>query len=125
MIYRLRIGCMPGISSARLGISVPELGQYSAPFKIGSNIYDGVFRDTLRFFYYARSGVPITEPYAEGYPRQSYFEHDNAATYHDQALRRYASGRQSASGSDEAQSHAGHTIAATARFAITLTRCAR
>lgn len=62
-------------------ITIPEFGQYSYVFKIDYDIYNDAFRDLLRFFYYARSGYAIEEPYAEAYPRQAYFAADNNAPY--------------------------------------------
>lgn len=60
---------------------VPSLGQRSFYFKIAPSVYDKVFRSVLRFFYYARSGEAIVEPYAEGFTRPGYYLNDDKANY--------------------------------------------
>jgi endoglucanase len=40
-------------------------GESSYPFAIAPDIYRGLARDALRFFYHSRSGVPIAMPYAQ------------------------------------------------------------
>lgn len=41
----------------------------SLQFKIGFNVFDGLLRDSLRYYYYQRQGIAIEEPYAEGFTR--------------------------------------------------------
>jgi len=62
-------------------IEIPQLGQYSYPFGIGNHVYTDALRDLLRFFYYARSGEEMVEPYSEGYTRQAFFVEDRVAPY--------------------------------------------
>jgi endoglucanase len=62
-------------------LHVPEINQVSPPFDIDKNAYNQPFRDSLRFFYYARSGQEIAEPYAEGYPRPAIYTNNAAARY--------------------------------------------
>ncbi len=50
-------------------LQLPELGVSSPPFVIATNVYQKLFRDTLRFFYYQRATVAVTNPYAEGITR--------------------------------------------------------
>ena len=62
-------------------IAIPALGQYSAAFAIAEKAYQPLLRDVLRFFYYARSGEEIREPFAEGHARLAHFERDTHAMY--------------------------------------------
>ncbi len=50
-------------------LQLPELGVSSPQFVIATNVYQKLFRDTLRYFYYQRATVAITNPYAESYTR--------------------------------------------------------
>jgi hypothetical protein len=65
----------------RYVVCCPEIGQTSQAFDIRSDVFDQVFRDSLRFFYYARSGEEIAEPSAEGYPRPSIYTNNSACAY--------------------------------------------
>lgn len=60
---------------------VESLNQASQSFEISTDVYDQKFRDALRFFYYARSGEAIVEPFAEGHTRQAFYENEVAAPY--------------------------------------------
>jgi len=62
-------------------IEVPELGAKSVGFVIATNVYQSLVRDALRFFYYARSGVPIESPYAEGFTRPASYANNTNASY--------------------------------------------
>lgn len=62
-------------------VEVPELGASSQSFVIATNVYQSLFRDSLRFFYYSRSGMPIVAPYAEGYTRAAVHPETTHATY--------------------------------------------
>jgi hypothetical protein len=62
-------------------VEVPELGASSQNFVISTNVYQSLFRDSLRFFYHSRSGVPIVAPYAEGYTRAAVHPETTGATY--------------------------------------------
>ncbi len=55
--------------------------QESQEFTIADTVYDNIFRDALRFFYFSRSGEAIKEPFAEGYTRPAFFENGQVATY--------------------------------------------
>jgi hypothetical protein len=59
----------------------PELDQVSPAFEIGDKAFNGPFRDALRFFYYARSGNVIAEPFAEGHPRPTIYAGNSACAY--------------------------------------------
>jgi len=50
-------------------LQLPELGVSSPQFVIATNVYQNLFRDTLRYFYYQRATVAITNPYGESYTR--------------------------------------------------------
>ncbi len=65
----------------RYYIYCPELNQQSVDFTIGKKAFDSAFRDSLRFFYHARSGQAIVEPYAEGHPRMSVYANNSACRY--------------------------------------------
>ncbi len=54
----------------------------SVVFPIGAGVYTKEFRDALRFFYYERGGVPIVNPYAEGYTRPAAYPNTAAIHYH-------------------------------------------
>ncbi|MGA3144094.1 MAG: glycoside hydrolase family 9 protein [Verrucomicrobiota bacterium] len=76
-------------------VEAPELGASSQNFSIGTNVYQGLFRDSLRFFYYSRSGMPIVQPFAEGYTRAAIHpETTNAAYNYDPAYGHYNFGAQ-------------------------------
>ncbi len=68
-------------STGEYRLEVPEIEQVSQVFKINDDAYNEIFRDALRFFYYARSGEAIIEPFAEGYSRQAFYENETAAPY--------------------------------------------
>lgn len=59
-------------------LELPELGAQSVDFAIATNVYHGLFRDALRFFYYSRASVPIGGPNAEGYARVALHPATNA-----------------------------------------------
>ncbi len=65
----------------RYVIYCPELGQTSPAFDVGVKSYDKAFRDALRFFYYARSGNDIAEPYAEGHTRPTIYANNSNSPY--------------------------------------------
>ncbi|HLV81751.1 MAG TPA: glycoside hydrolase family 9 protein, partial [Chthonomonadaceae bacterium] len=72
-------------------VEAPELHARSQPFRIASDVYNSVFRDSLRYFYYSRSGEPIVAPFAEGYPRPIVHADSRRATYNYAPARgRYA-----------------------------------
>ena len=77
--YQADFGALrtPGVYRFEL----PELGAQSPNFFIATNVYHGLFRDTLRFFYYSRASVPIVAPYAEGYNRAAVHPDTTNATY--------------------------------------------
>jgi len=62
-------------------VEVPELAARSAPFAVATNAYHQLVRDSLRFFYYSRSGEAITEPFAEGYTRGALHTETTHAAY--------------------------------------------
>jgi hypothetical protein len=62
-------------------ITCPEIGQTSVVFEIRKDVYDTAFRDALRFFYFARSGLEIAEPYAEGHTRPAIYTNNSASIY--------------------------------------------
>ncbi|HEY4785078.1 MAG TPA: glycoside hydrolase family 9 protein, partial [Bacteroidales bacterium] len=66
-------------------IEVASLSQRSSNFYISSTVYNNAFCSALRFFYYARSGEGIVEPYAEGYTRPGYYINDSQAAYESNA----------------------------------------
>lgn len=66
----------------RYRVEAPSLETSSAPFTISPNVYNRAFRDSLRYFYYERSGVPIEGPSAEGYVRPAVCPDNFAAAYH-------------------------------------------
>lgn len=78
-IYEANFGALqtPGVYQ----VEVPGLGAQSPPFLIATNVYQSLFRDALRFFYYSRSGVAIAEPYAEGFDRPALRWGNTNATY--------------------------------------------
>lgn len=59
----------------------PEIGQVSPVFEIGENTYNAAFADSLRFFYYARSGNAIAEPFAKGHARPAIYQNNSACAY--------------------------------------------
>ncbi|MFO1477762.1 MAG: glycoside hydrolase family 9 protein [Verrucomicrobiota bacterium] len=77
--YQADFGALTAPGTYRL--EVPGIGAQSVPFVIATNVYQGLFRDALRFFYYSRSGVPIAQPYAEGFTRPALFAGNSNATY--------------------------------------------
>ena len=62
-------------------LELPEIGARSGDFSIATNVYQRLFRDALRFFYYSRAGVPILEPYAEGCARAAVHADSTNASY--------------------------------------------
>ncbi len=62
-------------------IDIPELGQTSLEFDISAAAFNLAYRDALRFFYYARSGNAIAEPYAEGFTRPTIYANNAACQY--------------------------------------------
>ena len=64
-------------------VEAPEISERSYTFTIGGDVYNKSFRDLCRFFYYARSGPEISEPYAEGYPRRAFYASDTKASFVD------------------------------------------
>jgi endoglucanase len=79
VIYQAEFGAFrtPGVYC----LEVPELGARSPEFQIATNIYQRLFRDALRFFYYSRSGVPMVQPFAEGYTRSAVHPETTNAFY--------------------------------------------
>ena len=65
----------------RYVVCCPEIGQTSQAFDIRSNVFNEAFRDSLRFFYYARSGYEIAEPSAEGHTRPTIYASNSASAY--------------------------------------------
>lgn len=65
----------------RYVIYLPELDQWSAVFDIHAKAMNRPFRDALRFYYYARSGFPVAEPYSEGHPRPTIYANNAACAY--------------------------------------------
>ncbi|MFA5292301.1 MAG: glycoside hydrolase family 9 protein [Phycisphaerae bacterium] len=65
----------------RYVVTCPEIGQTSQAFDIRSDVFDEVFRDSLRFFYFARSGQAIAAPYAEGYTRPAIYTNNTTCAY--------------------------------------------
>jgi hypothetical protein len=59
----------------------PELWQTSVPFDISKKAFDSALRDSMRFFYYARSGSAMVEPYAEGHTRPAIFANNSTCVY--------------------------------------------
>ena len=62
-------------------VEVPSLSARSQPFVIAADVYRKLFRDSLRFFYYSRSSLPIADPHAEGYTRATLHAEDTRASY--------------------------------------------
>jgi len=77
--YQANFGALRTPGTYRL--EVPALGARSVNFVIATNVYQSLFRDALRFFYYSRSGMPIAEPFAEGYTRAAVHPETTNATY--------------------------------------------
>jgi hypothetical protein len=79
VVYQVDFGVlrMPGTYRVEL----PELGARSQNFSIGTSVYDSLFRDALRFFYFSRSGVPMVNPFAEGCLRSALHAANTNATY--------------------------------------------
>jgi hypothetical protein len=67
----------------RYVIYSPELDQVSQPFDIGKKVFDKIFRDGLRFFYYGRCSTDINEPYAEGHTRPAVYKGTSPYDYDD------------------------------------------
>jgi endoglucanase len=68
----------------RYKIVLPEpqmSGQQSVEFEIGDKVFNKVFRDALRVFYYMRCGQEINQPYAEGYIRPAIYANNADANY--------------------------------------------
>ncbi|HOK65326.1 MAG TPA: glycoside hydrolase family 9 protein [Anaerohalosphaeraceae bacterium] len=65
----------------RYWIEVPEIGQRSPVFTIHPKTFNRAFRDALRFFYYARSGYEIAEPFAEGHSRPAIYANNETCRY--------------------------------------------
>jgi endoglucanase len=65
----------------RYVVCCPEIGQTSQAFDIRSDAFDEIFRDSLRFFYYARNGYEINEPSAEGHTRPAIYASNSASAY--------------------------------------------
>ncbi|MEN2774320.1 glycoside hydrolase family 9 protein [Acetivibrio clariflavus] len=59
-------------------ICVSGIEEKSYKFKIGSNLYEGLLYDALRYFYYQRQGIDLVEPYAQGFARKDLTPMDNA-----------------------------------------------
>jgi endoglucanase len=53
----------------RYYVSVAGSLEPSPVFEIDWRIYKPVLRDALRYYFYARQGIAIEEPFAEGFPR--------------------------------------------------------
>lgn len=53
----------------------------SLKFKIGQDIYKELITDSARYFYYQRQGIELSEPYAEGYPREDKTPQDSIASF--------------------------------------------
>jgi endoglucanase len=88
VIYQADFGALraPGIYTLQL----PELGVSSQPFVIATNVYQKLFRDALRFFYFSRASVAITNPCAEGITRAAVHpESTNASYNYDPSLGHY------------------------------------
>jgi endoglucanase len=69
-------------SSGKYYIKVDEPGVVdSVPFQIGNTVYDDLFRDMQRFYYYQRANVDLIEPYAEGFARQAIHTQDHNLRY--------------------------------------------
>jgi len=77
--YQADFGALRTPGTYRL--ELPQLGAQSPAFVIATNAYQGLFRDALRFFYYSRSGAPISEPFAEGCTRPALYANNTNATY--------------------------------------------
>jgi endoglucanase len=61
-LQRIDFGSFAGNGSAlRLVVD----GVTSAPFAVAGDVYGGLARDSLRFYYYQRCGQPLTEPQVE------------------------------------------------------------
>jgi endoglucanase len=65
----------------RYVVYCPQIDKTSLPFDIRKNVFDEAFRDSLRFFYFARSGQEIAEPYAEGHTRPAIYNNNSACSY--------------------------------------------
>ncbi len=65
----------------RYVIVCPEIGQTSQAFDISAKTFNEPLRDALRFFYYARSGNDIIEPYAEGHARPTIYANNTSCPY--------------------------------------------
>ena len=82
VIYQGDFGALQTPGTYR--VEAPELGAVSQNFVIGTNVYQSLFRDSLRFFYFSRSATPSVAPFAEGYTRGAVHpENTNAAYNYD------------------------------------------
>jgi hypothetical protein len=79
VIYRADFGALQTPGTYR--VEVPSLNARSQPFVIATDVYRKLFRDSLRFFYYSRSSLPIANPHAEGYARDTLHAGDTVAGY--------------------------------------------
>jgi hypothetical protein len=79
VIYRADFGALQTPGTYR--VEVPSLNARSQPFVIAADVYRKLFRDSLRFFYYSRSSLPIANPHAEGYTRATLHAGDTVAGY--------------------------------------------
>src|SRR5262249_12533216 len=79
VLYQADFGSLRTPGTYRL--ELPQLGVASQNFTVASNAYQGLFRDSLRFFYYSRAGVPIVQPFAEGYTRAAVHPGTTNASY--------------------------------------------
>lgn len=94
VIYRADFGALQTPGTYR--VEVPSLNARSQPFVIASDVYRKLFRDSLRFFYYSRSSLPIANPHAEGYTRATLHAGDTNASYnYDPNFGNYHYGSQS------------------------------
>ncbi len=93
IIYQADLGSVRTPGTYR--VEVPELGTASQNFEIKTNAYQNLFRDSLRFFYYSRAGVAISQPFAEGFTRAAVHpETTNASYNYDAAHGHYNFGAQ-------------------------------
>jgi endoglucanase len=68
-------------TSGTYTMQLPGLGVSSPPFVIATNVYQELFRDTLRFFYFSRATYPIVNPFAEGITRAAVHPETTNASY--------------------------------------------
>ena len=79
VIYRADFSALKTPGTYRVEVS--SLSARSQPFVIAADVYRKLFRDSLRFFYYSRSSLPIADPHAEGYTRATLHAGDTQASY--------------------------------------------